>query len=116
MSNLKLLREISGVKKTTIAHLMNMSAHTYYNYEQEWNTLPKECVFMLAKMYGILPEEIENTKLSEESKMKLQEFMLLNDTQKTEKMIYNLIGERRSSIGFERIQQIKQRIIQEYNI
>ena len=31
-------------------------------------------------------------------------------------MIYNLIGERRSSIGFERIQQIKQRIIQEYNI
>lgn len=111
MNNLQVLRKRATLKKKDIARLINVSAHTYYGYELGRCDIPKECLVMLAKIYGISLNEIEGkTELTADTLNKMDELKTLDEKARIKKLIFNLTGKDKTSVSFNEIRVLRENI------
>jgi len=110
MNNLQLLRECADLKKKDVARLINVSAHTYYGYEQGRCDIPKECLVMLSKIYGISLNEIENKiELTADTLNKMDALKSLDKKDRIRKLVFNLTGIDKTSVGFNEIRVLREK-------
>ena len=111
-NNFLYFRNKANISRKTLSKLLNTSVYTYCGYEKNRLTVPNEVVIMFSKMFDITVEEIFTNPalISKETKLKLERFSKLKESQQEYELIRRLTGQGRSNISYREIGAIRKDI------
>lgn len=111
-NNFLYFRNKANVSKKTLAKLLNTSVYTYCGYENNRLTVPDEVLIMFSKIFDIGIEEIflDPALISKDTKINLEKFNELKESEQKYELIRRLTGEARHNVSYKEIGAIKRDI------
>ena len=117
MNNLKLFRELSGIKTVQLSKLIVASSFTYLSYEKNKMIIPKDQAIMISLIYSIDVNElfVPEEEISNETIQKLKSYSAMTDEKRLEILTTNLVGKIDKPVTSRILWKIRENINVELN-